>query len=102
MLLALQEGLLPYEDLVITKILSRSPEQYQKAIPTAIVAGELAKRGVTLRPGETIQYVVTDAKSKDVNSRARAYAESTADWSYDVKYYEGQLEVAARELLAVV
>ncbi|PIY49508.1 MAG: hypothetical protein COZ05_00190 [Armatimonadetes bacterium CG_4_10_14_3_um_filter_59_10] len=95
----LREGGLSYEDVAITKILSRYPEQYKKAIPTAIVAGELAKRGVRLQPGETVQYVVTDAKSKDVNARARAYAEITPDWGYDVRYYEEQLRIAAREIL---
>ncbi|MBI3921104.1 MAG: hypothetical protein HY318_06780, partial [Armatimonadetes bacterium] len=97
----LKDGLLSFEDVAITRSLSRSPEMYRKANHTAIVAGELAKRGVQLRPGETVQYVVTDAKNKDVNSRARAYAEINADWTYDVKYYEEQLLVAAKEVLAV-
>jgi DNA polymerase elongation subunit (family B) len=88
--------------VVITKVLSRYPDQYQKAIPTAIVAGELAKRGVPLRPGETVQYVVTEARSKDVNARARAYAEITPDWTYDVKYYEEQLQIAIQEIGGLV
>jgi len=98
----LREGRLSYEDVVITKVLSRYPDQYQKAIPTAIVAGELAKRGVPLRPGETVQYVVTEARSKDVNARARAYAEITPDWTYDVKYYEEQLQIAIQEIGGLV
>ncbi|MDP6560292.1 MAG: DNA polymerase domain-containing protein, partial [Candidatus Binatia bacterium] len=97
----LRAGLLPIEDMVITRRLSQDPAEYQKASLIAIAAGELAKGGVLLRAGETIQYIVTDARARDLNSRARAYASITSDWSYDVAYYEEQLRRASKELLDV-
>lgn len=96
---SLRAGLLPFEEVVITRSLSQDPAEYRKASPIAIVAGELAKRGVPLRAGETIQYVVTDARAKDVDSRARAYAFITPDWSYDVEFYEEQLTRTVKEVL---
>jgi len=95
----LRAGLLSFEDVVITKNLSRDPAAYRKAGAMAIVAGELIHRGVRLNPGEAVQYVVTEASSADVNSRARAFATITGEWGYDVAYYEEQLRAAAREIL---
>lgn len=95
----LRSGRLLFEDVAITRHLSRKPAEYRKASATAVVAGELTHRGVRLNPGEAVQYVVTGAHCEDVNSRARAFATITGDWGYDVKYYEEQLRAAARELL---
>lgn len=64
----------PIEDLVISNRITRAPRDYQKAGITAIVAQQLFGCGVKLRPGETVEYVITDAGAKVPNERVRAYS----------------------------
>lgn len=81
-------GTWPIQDLVMARRLSRDPKTYQNKTHTAIVAQELMGRGVELSPGEMVHYVVTDAKSEVLATRARSAAFLDADWSYDVEVYQ--------------
>ncbi|NKE70131.1 hypothetical protein [Candidatus Manganitrophus noduliformans] len=49
-------GRSPSGDLAVLRTLSLALEEYQKESLTAIVAKELARRGVRLRPGQKISY----------------------------------------------
>lgn len=69
-----KEGSVTIEEMVISKRLTRSPRDYQKASLTAIAAQQLFGRNVKLRPGQVIEYVITDADAMVPNERVRAYA----------------------------
>jgi len=87
----LADGSVDVEELIISKRLTRSPEAYQKDTATAIVARQLHRSGVKLRPGETIEYIITDAGSKFPDDRFRAFTLWEAWRGYDVRQYRQAL-----------
>jgi DNA polymerase II len=97
----LRDGNVPMRDLVISRHLSQDPRQYEKATLSAVVAQELLARGIRLDPGESIQYIITDASDKDPAGRARAYATLTADHAYDVDKYTQLLLKSGESLLSL-
>ena len=97
----LREGLVSLKDLVITRSLSQDPRNYEKATLSAVVAQELLARGIKLDPGESIQYIITNAADKDPASRARAYATMAADSSYDTEKYTELLLKSGESLLSL-
>jgi hypothetical protein len=72
----------------------RTQGDYQKAGITAIVAQQLFGCGVKLRPGETVEYVITDAKANVPNERVRAYSLWEGWHGYDRKKYAAMLRDA--------
>jgi DNA polymerase-2 len=90
----LEDGSVPIEDLVISKRITRAPRDYQKAGITAIVAQQLFGCGVKLRPGETVEYVITDARAIVPNERVRAYSLWEGWHGYDRKKYAAMLRDA--------
>lgn len=94
----LRTGQVPFVDLAISKTLSKAPHEYQKASLIAIVAHELAARGLRLMPGQNITYVITDEKSTIKSDRARALGFIDGTWSYDVEKYESLLREAMAAL----
>ena len=82
------------EDLVISKRITREPREYQKAGLTAIVAQQLYGSGVKLRPGQNVEYIITDSKSAVPNDRARAYALWEGWRGYDRRKYTAMLREA--------
>ena len=59
----LRDGSVAAEELVIRKRLTKAPASYQKNSSTAIAARQLDRAGVKLRPGENIEFIITDADS---------------------------------------
>jgi DNA polymerase-2 len=96
----IRSGLLDYQEVAIFRAISKSPEMYQKATINATVAKELTRRGVKLHAGEGIEYVVTDAKHKIPDWRAKAAAGIDTEWSYDPQYYVELLLKACEEVFA--
>jgi len=88
---SIEEGSAAVEELVVSKRLSRSPKEYRKANLTAIAGQQIYGRGVQMRPGQTIEYVVVDAKAKIPNDRVRAYAIWEGWHGYDRKWYRDLL-----------
>jgi DNA polymerase-2 len=85
----LLEGQATWEELVIRKRLTRYPQDYARASHVAIAAQSLAARGVKLRPGEAIDYVITDADSRVPCERARPYTLLSNFYGYDrAKYFD--------------
>lgn len=82
------------EELVISRRLTRSPKDYQKNNLTAIVARQLDRAGVELRPGENIQFIITDVRSKLLDDRVRAWTLWDSWRGYDVSAYQEALEKA--------
>ncbi len=79
----MREGHVPFEDLVITRTLSKDPMQYVREDAGAIAAKELVRAGVKLHPGEQVDYIILDRKAKVKGDRARSALLLTGNESYD-------------------
>jgi DNA polymerase II len=97
----LANGEIAVEDLIVSKRLTRAPHKYQKASLTAIAAQQLFGRGVRLRPGQTIEYVITDADARVPNDRVRAFAAWEGWHGYDRAKYRALLREAFAPFLAI-
>jgi DNA polymerase-2 len=60
----LREGRVPPEALAVARRLSKAPERYVADTVAAAVTRELCGRGVRLRPGSKIRYLLTDEAGK--------------------------------------
>jgi DNA polymerase-2 len=98
---ALANGEIAVEDLIISKRLTREPRDYAKAAHTAIAAQQLFGSGVRLRPGQTIEYIITDADSNVPNDRVRAYSLWEGFHGYDRAKYRAMLRDAFVPFLAL-
>jgi DNA polymerase elongation subunit (family B) len=94
----LETGSVNLEELVISRRLTRAPHEYQHASATAIAAKQLARSGVQLRPGEMIEYLITDADSNYPDDRVRAWTLWEGWRGYDVKKYQEALRQAFEPL----
>ena len=81
------DGSVAIEDLIVSKRLTREPREYQKANQTAIAAQQLFGSGVKLRPGQTVEYIITDSDNRVPNDRVRAYALWDGWFGYDRRKY---------------
>ncbi len=99
---ALRAGKIAAQDLVITTRISRAPAEYTRNNLSALVAKDLTARGVTLTPGETIQYLILDQRAAAVHDRARARTQYRGDEAYDAEKYRELLLRAVATVLAPV
>ncbi len=90
----LRDGSVAAEELVIRKRLTKAPSNYQKNSSTAIAARQLDRAGVKLRPGENIEFIITDADSSLIDDRVRAWTLWEGWRGYDVEAYGKALEKA--------
>src|SRR5207249_8115201 len=90
----LANGEVDIRDLVVSKRITKEPREYQKAGVTAIAAQQLFGSGVNLRPGQNIEYVITDSESPVPNDRVRAFALWEGWCGYDRKKYARMLREA--------
>ena len=89
----LASGDVDIRDLIVSKRITKQPRDYQKAGVTAIAAQQLFGSAVKLRPGQTVEYVITD-DSAVPNDRVRAFA-LWEDWfGDDRKKYAAMLREA--------
>jgi DNA polymerase-2 len=93
-----EDGGLRVEDFVISRRLTRAPGDYKQASATAIVAKQLDQAGVHLRPGENVQYIITDAGAKFPDDRVRAWTLWEGWRGYDVHQYQSALREAFKPL----
>jgi DNA polymerase elongation subunit (family B) len=90
----LPNGEVDIRELVVSKRITREPRDYQKAGVTAIAAQQLVGSGVKLRPGQNIEYVITNAEAHVPNDRVRAFALWEGWFGYDHKKYAAMLREA--------
>ena len=95
---SLADGSVAIEDLIVSKRLTREPREYKKANQTAIAAQQLFGNGVRLRPGQTIEYIITDSDNRVPNDRVRAYALWDGWFGYDRRKYAELLRDAFEPL----
>ena len=88
----LRGGRVPIEELAITRRLSKAPCEYVANTAAAAVTRELCGRGIMLRPGSKIRYLLADGKG-----RAMGFLDGNE--TPDVSRYEEMLREAWKELL---
>jgi DNA polymerase elongation subunit (family B) len=88
-------------DLVIRKHLSKSPSGYTHNVLQAIAAKQLEKAGFQIHSGQTVQYVLTKAKSKRPSQRVMVTQLLKSDARYDAQEYLNMLISAAETLFEV-
>jgi len=98
-LVRLRAGEVTAPELVLTNTLSQEPHEYVHNTVQAITARTLERSGVTVHPGEPVQYIITDRKAKIPDERVRPYALLGTDWSYDPEAYAEMLLRAAETVL---
>ena len=95
----LRDGAVQATDLAISTSLSKWPEQYTHATRAAIAAQSLAARGVHLRPGENISYILTDTDSAIPSERVRPIQMLEDGLVYDQQEYPRLLRLAYEPFL---
>ncbi len=95
------DGSVEIKDLIISRRLTREPREYRKANQTAIAAQQLFGSGVRLRPGQTVEYIITDSDNRVPNDRVRAYALWDGWFGYDRQKYTQLLHDAFDPLASV-
>jgi DNA polymerase elongation subunit (family B) len=95
------DGSVAIEDLIVSRRLTREPREYSKANQTAIAAQQLFGSGVRLRPGQTVEYIITDSGNRVPNDRVRAYALWDGWFGYDRRKYRELLHDAFDPLTLV-
>ncbi len=90
----LANGGVDIRELVVSKRITREPRDYQKAGVTGIAAQQLFGSGVKLRPGQNIEYIITNSEAHVPNDRVRAYALWEGWFGYDRKKYAAMLHEA--------
>jgi DNA polymerase elongation subunit (family B) len=81
-------------ELIVSKRITKEPRDYQKAGVTAIAAQQLFGSGVKLRPGQTVEYIITNSECSVPNDRVRAFALWEGWFGYDRKKYTAMLREA--------
>jgi DNA polymerase II len=95
----LKDGQAQMEHLAISRTISQEPGAYRVDSPIALAAQQLEDVGIPIHPGEKVNYVITNSKSKDKAERVRSFPLVGPDDTYDVKKYQEMLFKAAEELL---
>jgi DNA polymerase elongation subunit (family B) len=55
--------------LIVEQVLSRALEEYAVQTRTAIAAQQLRDAGVPVHPGESVGYIITNARAKNQSAR---------------------------------
>ncbi|MBI4590147.1 MAG: hypothetical protein HY725_15040 [Candidatus Rokubacteria bacterium] len=92
-------GQAPPRALVVTRRLSMAPEEYVKDNLQALAARQLLARGLRLEPGQSVQYLVVNARAKNPQARVLAVPLVTDSSPYDRTFYAALCRQAAATLL---
>jgi DNA polymerase elongation subunit (family B) len=92
------DGQVDLQELLVTKRISKAPSNYTHDVFQAIAAKQLEKAGFEVHAGQTVQYLITNAKSKWVNERIAPAELLKSKTHYDVKEYV-KLLISAGETL---
>lgn len=88
------------EDMVLTSRISRSIEEYRQSNSNTAAIRQFRKEGITIQPGQSIRYVLTDHTSKSYMRRVKIAELVDESTKYDRdKYYEFLLRAAESILL---
>jgi len=89
-----ESSLVKEEDLVIEKKITRNPGDYKSENRSAEAAKRMKRKGIDIRAGQKVKYIVRDA-----NSRPRVLLNNEEIDRYDKNFYVEKLEDAAEPVL---
>jgi DNA polymerase elongation subunit (family B) len=92
---------IPLVQLLVSKSVSRAPEEYRVDTATAVALRQLADVGLHLYPGERVRYLIRQAKASNTGERVRAFPRLGPDDGVDVCAYQAILLDAELELLTL-
>jgi DNA polymerase, archaea type len=95
----LRRGTVPIEELVITKNLSKMPNEYNHRVPQAIAAQCLIEEGGAVHAGQQVSYVLTFDTSTIPESQALPPELADNDTVYDSERYVDLLISSTANLL---
>src|SRR2546425_671891 len=95
----LRSGVVPIEELIITKNLSKMPNEYTHQVPQAIAAQYLIDEGGTVHAGQQVSYVLTIDPSTIPESQALPPELANDDTVYDPERYVDLLVSSTANLL---
>jgi DNA polymerase elongation subunit (family B) len=96
----IRDGDCALEDLVITKRISRTLDEYSVENDQVAALKQLKKRGFRVNPGEKIRFVICDSSTKDCTKRVKVAELLEGDEKYDAgKYIELLLRSGAGMLV---
>lgn len=91
---------IPIWDLIITKHLSKDPEQYKQRVSQVIVAEQLMKEGAKISAGQNLRFIFTSSQNRRYERRVKAEELIDECTRYDLEKYLHLLNVAADNLLS--
>ena len=98
----LHSGSVSPRDMAICRRLSKPPGEYTENTAVAQVVRELVGRGIEVRPGEVVWYVITGGEGAGEGEKARSLGFYTADHSFDRDTYLQLVEDASEEILQIL
>jgi len=87
-------------DLIVSKRLSMHPDRYAHDVFQAIAAKQLVKAGIEVSGGQTVCYLITDAKNRRANKRVKAAELVNTETRCYVEKYVGMLILAGANILS--
>ncbi|MDR0912456.1 MAG: hypothetical protein LBM96_07655 [Methanobrevibacter sp.] len=81
----IKSGKTPMKDLIIHTQITKKLKDYKNTGPHVIVASKLEAKGIEVKKGTIIQYVIVKGKGL-IRDRAIAYEDSVG-YEYDAEYY---------------
>jgi DNA polymerase elongation subunit (family B) len=97
--LLLRTGTVPTGQLIITKRVSKAPEEYSNLVEQAIAATHLVNEGGSIHAGQTVNYVITHNKSRISQNRSLPAEFVDGSTHYDSERYVELLLSSATNLL---
>lgn len=95
----LRTGRVPTGDLIIKKRLSKAPEEYSNLVEQAIAAVHLVREGESIHAGQSINYLITNSKSRISENRALPAELIDENTQYDPERYVELLLSSTTNLL---
>jgi DNA polymerase II len=95
----LREGGIDPRELVVTRVLSKSLEEYKVDTPTALALRQLHQAGVQVRPGQKVRYVHREGRGGPKELRVQAAPFLDGLETYDAGIYLELLERAIAEVM---
>jgi DNA polymerase elongation subunit (family B) len=88
-----------WDELVISRQISKDPDQYVSNVHQAIAARQLIDYGIDVTAGQTVRYVILDANNKRPERRVVAAQLMETSANYDVEKYLALLNDALQNIL---
>jgi DNA polymerase, archaea type len=95
----LRQGSVPIDDLIITRSMSKNPEEYTNRVPQGVAAEHILNEGGAVQAGQQVRYVLTLDDSKKSGEQALPPELVDDNTVYDSRRYVDLLISSAANLL---